>query len=332
MSLQRKSDERLLEIERGLTAPKPKRPALPDGGATTAVGMLVGEANASIRERMNEAVARASALEIEVQRLRDGTPVFEISPARVRPSPFADRHPAAFADADFEDLCERIRLTHGNSQPAKVRPVEDDPAHDYEIASGHRRHAACLKLGLPFRVIVRPFTDDELLHEMVEENIGRSDLTAFERGIHYAALIKQGKYSSGRDLAAKLTLSASSVQRLLRYGELSQVVISAFSDPREIRTQWVEPLIKAFQLDAARIGAECTAIAGEDPHPRAADVFQRLTGGSTRKSIIAAGDAVIARVRTINGCPAVILRKGAPQALLDEIRGVIERWAKGSGP
>lgn len=332
MSLQRKADERMLEIERGLIAPKPKRPALPDGSASTAVGMMVGEANASIRERMHEAVSRASALEIEVQRLKDGTPIFAINATRVRPSRFADRHPAAFVDADFEDLCERIRLTQGNSQPAKVRPVEGDPGHDYEIASGHRRHAACLKLGLPFRVIVRPFTDDELLHEMVEENIGRSDLTAFERGIHYASLIKAGKYPSGRDLAAKLTLSASSVQRLLRYGELSQVVISAFLDPREIRTQWVEPLIKAYELDPARIETECRAIAAQDPHPRAADVFQRLAGGSSHKTIIATGDAVIARVRTINGCPAVILRKGAPQALLDEIRGVIERWAKGSGP
>lgn len=332
MSLQRKTEERMQAIERDLAAPKTKRPALPDDRASTAVGMMVGEANTSIRERLNEAVARASALELEVERLKDGTPIFAVDAARVRPSRFADRHPAAFACADFDDLCERIRITNGNSQPAKVRPVEDDPDHDYEIASGHRRHAACLKLGLPFRVEIRPFTDDELLREMIEENIGRADLSAFERGMHYASLIKARTYPSGRELAAKLSLSKSAVQRLLVYGELPQSVISAFVDPREIRVQWVELLIKAYKLDTARVEAECQAIVSEDPRPRASQVFQRLYGGTGRKAIIATDDAVIARVRTINGCPAVILRKGAPQALLDEIRGVIERWAKGGEP
>lgn len=337
MSLQRKTEERMLEIERGMTTPRGNRPPLPDGkastasGASTAIGMMVGDANASIRDRLNEAVARARALELEVERLKDGTPVFAVDAARVRRSRFADRHVAAFADTEFEDLCERIRLTGGNSQPAKVRPVEGEPDHDYEIASGHRRHAACLKLGLPFRVIIQPLTDDELLREMVEENIGRTDLSAFERGMHYASLIKFGKYSSKRDLAAKLALSQSSVQRLLRFGEIPQNVILAFADPREIRIQWVDALLTAYKDDAARVEAECEAILTQAPRPRAAEVFTRLSGRGPRKSIIATGDAVIARVRTVNGCRAVILSKGAPDALLDEIRGVIERWAKGSG-
>ncbi|EQD56511.1 parB-like partition protein [mine drainage metagenome] len=322
----------MLEIERTLDGPGRKRPALPDGHGTTAVGMLVGEANASLRERMKAAETKAEKMAIENQRLQDGTPNVKVDPARVRASRFADRHPAAFEDADFEDLCERIRYTGGNTQAAKVRPIEGDADHDFEIASGHRRHAACLKLGLPFKTIIQPFTDEELVREMVEENIGRSDLTPFERGMHFAKLIQEGRFSSGRELAAKLTLAPSSVRRLLRYGEIDAKVIAAFHDPREIRTQWVEPMIKAYELDPVRIERECQAIASEEPHPRASDVFQRLTGGAKSKAIIASGEAIIARVRTINGCPAIILRKSAPQALLDEIRGVIERWAKGGGP
>lgn len=326
-----------------VAVPAPVRPALPvdalvpGSKAGGFVGRVLKSSNEGLeaeKERLSaqlkEAEARAETLAAKVRHLEDGTKVFDLDAARVRPSRFADRHPAAFADAAFEDLCERIRQTRGNTQPAKVRPVDGDQDHDFEIASGHRRHAACLKLGLPFSAIVRPYSDDDLLREMVEENTGRHDLSPYERGMHFSRLIETGKAASGRELAIKLGLNQSFVTRLLRYGQLPDGLLRAFHDPREIRRDWIEPLLKAWTNDRARLESEVQAVLSEPDALGSTDIYQRLAKPGGSKAIIASREAVIARVRTIHGCPAFILRKDASAEMINEIRAVIERYAKDS--
>ncbi len=323
------------------SAVAPIRPALPADAfvpgskAGGFVGRVLKSSNEGLEaekerlsERLKEVEARAEALAAKVRHLEDGTTVFDLDAGRVRPSPFADRHPAAFEDAAFEDLCERIRQTRGNTQPAKVRPIDGDPDHDFEIASGHRRHAACLKLGLPFSAIVRPYSDDDLLREMVEENTGRHDLSPYERGMHFSRLIEIGKAASGRDLAVKLGLNQTFVNRLLRYGQLPNDVLRAFRDPREIRRDWIEPLLSAWMNDRARLESEIRAVLSEPEPLRSTDLYQRLARPGGSKTIIASREAVIARVRTIHGCPAFILRKDASSEMINEIRAVIERYAR----
>jgi ParB family chromosome partitioning protein len=322
-------------------AADPARPVLPANALVPGskaggfVGRVLKNSNLGLEaekeqlsEKLKNAEARAEELAAKVRHLEDGTTVFDLNATRVRPSPYADRHPAAFADAAFEDLCERIRQTHGNTQPAKVRPINGDPDHDFEIASGHRRHAACLKLGLLFSAIVRPYSDDELLREMVEENTGRHDLSPYERGMHFSRLIETGKAASGRELAIKLGLNQTFVTRLLRYGQIPGGLLRAFRDPREIRRDWIEPLLKAWANDRARVESEIQAVLSEPDPLRSTDIYHRLVKPVGSKAIIASREAVIARVRTIHGCPAFILRKDASTEMINEIRAVIERYAQ----
>ncbi|MGH8159315.1 MAG: hypothetical protein ACREPQ_14435 [Rhodanobacter sp.] len=301
------------------------------------VGRSLAASNASLDERVSEAerqareareqlaplIARAEAAEAK---LATGSGVIFVDPTRVRRSRFADRHPKAYEDAAFAELCELLLEAGGNTEAGQVRPVTDDPAYDYELASAHRRHAGCLKNNLPFKVEVHDMTDAQLLRQMYRENTGKLNLSNFERGRHYAKLVRDKEFSSVRALAAELRIPQTTVQRLLRYGDLPAPIVEAFADPREIRFEWIEPLVTAFAADAAAIER---AIAGIDPATdnKPLRVFQKLLGLTASKRVISDGDQVLGRIRTINGCPAIVLRKDAPDALLDELRKVVATWA-----
>jgi len=251
-----------------------------------------------------------------------------VDPKRVRPSQFADRHPTAYEDAEFELLCESIRETQGNTQPGVVRPLKGHADFDFELASGHRRHRACLRTGQMFRTEVRELTDDELVHQMLVENTARSDLSAFERGRHFAMLLANKVYSSGRELSAKLGVPQPTVVKLLKYADLPEPIIEAFADPREIRQQWVDSLVKAWQADKNRVLKE---IAGVPADERPAQVFRRLSGVQAKNSVIASGGQIMGRVRMIHGCPALVLFKNAPEELISELTSLLETWSAKHG-
>ena len=342
MSLSSKNDKLLDAIEAGLkpgtgSAAEKKR-GLPSSGHSpgTAVGMMVGSANETLRTKLAESEARAQSLADELahaqvvadekaRELAEAKVVLFLDPARVRRSRYADRHPNAFVDKDFKELCDEIKSTGGNEESAKVRPVKGDPNFDYELASGHRRHAACLELGLRLKAECHDYTDEELLKQMRLENSGRTDLSAFEVGRHYAGLLADKLFNSGRDLAAKLDVAQSVVQRLLKFAELPEEVIAAFPDPREIRIEWVERLAASWQNDRARVETEIAGLAGQ-AGLRAATIYARITGRQSRNKVITREGAVLGRIRMVHGCPAVVLYKDAPEKLLARIQELVVNW------
>ena len=69
------------------------------------------------------AVKEAQDLRERLKAFDGATPVKPLDPATVRPSRWANRHEASFADAAFEELRADIEACGGNVQPVSVRPV-----------------------------------------------------------------------------------------------------------------------------------------------------------------------------------------------------------------
>ena len=128
-------------------------------------------------------------LRAKLERFEDATIVEFLDPKRIKPSRFANRHELSFAGAEFEGLKAEIQAAGRNVQPIKVRRVGQggDGQDEYEIAFGHRRHRACLELGLPVAAIVEVLTDAQLFTEMERENRERQDLSPWEQGVMTSA-------------------------------------------------------------------------------------------------------------------------------------------------
>jgi ParB family chromosome partitioning protein len=226
-------------------------------------------------------------------------PVRLLDPRRIRPSRWANRHDASFAEAAFAALKDEIAAAGGNVQPIKVRPAgaagADGPGaggaargqgasaaeaaadgEAYEIVFGHRRHRACLELGLPVAAVVEPLDDTRLFEAMERENRGRKSLSAWEQGMMYRRALDGGLYPSQRRLAEALSVDVALVSKALALARLPDAVVAAFATPLDIQFRWAQPLAEALQKDPDGLVARARAIAAE-PGPRPArSVMQRL--------------------------------------------------------
>jgi ParB family chromosome partitioning protein len=119
--------------------------------------------------------------------------------------------------ADFAELKSEIESAGGNVQPVRVRPLARverfNRAAEYEIVFGHRRHRACLELGIPVRALVEDASDQELFEAMERENRGRKNLSAWEQGCMYRKALDEGLYPSLRKLAESVKVDVSLVSK-----------------------------------------------------------------------------------------------------------------------
>lgn len=322
MSGRKTSDliQRVTAAAKGAAAPASRPTPTPAAPRETGfVGKALAESNRSLDDRLRTMEAENATLRGE---LASKVAAIQVDPARVRLSKYADRHPRAFEGPAFDAFVEDIKGTNGNEMPGFVRPVRDDPNFDYELASGHRRHAACLRAALPFRVIVEDMDDKRLVAHMRVENRGRADLSDFELGTQLARLLREGVYSSERELARGLGEARSTIQRLLKFGELPRSIIEVFPDPREIRVLWLPTLLVVGEdtdiddeLAALRSNASLTA----------AERFERLRAVSGLRRKRAESAPPFAR-RIVNKRPAIVLREDAPETLLTELEAVVKRF------
>jgi ParB family chromosome partitioning protein len=201
-----------------------------------------------------------SAAMQEAEELRDRLKTFDgASPARpldpklIRPSKWANRHEASFRLPEFEALKAEIGSAGRNVQPIKVRPVRDEGGRGddapYELIYGHRRHRACLELGIPVHAVIEEATDQELFAAMERENRGRQSLSAWEQGMMYRRALDHGLYPSMRKLAEGLGVDVALVSKSLTLARLPEAVVAAFSSPLQIQFRWAQPLAEALQKD-----------------------------------------------------------------------------------
>lgn len=130
---------------------------------------------------------------------------------RVQPNP--DQPRREFVPEALEQLAQSIRQK-GIVQPLIVRALGD--GGQFEIVAGERRWRAAQIAGLhEVPVVVREFTDVEVLEIAIIENIQREDLNPIEEAMAYRQLIERFGHTQEK-LAEALSRSRTHVTNLLR--------------------------------------------------------------------------------------------------------------------
>jgi ParB family transcriptional regulator, chromosome partitioning protein len=137
--------------------------------------------------------------------------------------------PRRHFDADaMEDLANSIR-SKGVIQPLIVR-AKQGVENSYEIVAGERRWRAAQVAGVhDVPVVVREFSDEDVLEIAIIENIQRADLNAIEEAAGYEQLMTRFGHTQEK-LAQALGKSRSHIANLLRLLNLPDVVQTAVRD------------------------------------------------------------------------------------------------------
>ena len=144
--------------------------------------------------------------------------------------PNPDQPRRAFDPQALEDLAASI-AKKGVIQPLIVR---SDPARagHYEIVAGERRWRASQVAGLhQVPVLVRDFSDSEVLEVAIIENIQRADLNAIDEAAAYRQLMDRFGHTQ-EQIATGLGKSRSHIANLLRLLTLPESVQGLVSDGR----------------------------------------------------------------------------------------------------
>lgn len=208
-------------------------------------------------------------------------PSKKLDPKFVKPSKWANRHEKSFEGQEFSELKAEIESAGGNVQAIKVRPIPGTSPQEYEIVFGHRRHRACLELGLLVLATIESIDDKELFKEMDRENRLRADLRPYEQGLMYARALDEGLFVSQRKLAEDLGLQSSNVSTAINIARLPKAVLDAFVSPLEIQYRWSAPLNEALKSNSDLLLSRANAIAADrlaGTKSTSAQVYERLIG------------------------------------------------------
>jgi ParB family chromosome partitioning protein len=204
-------------------------------------------------------------------------PVRLLDPATVRASAFVNRHETEYDSQPFAELKREIAQARVNVQPIKVRPARE--AGHFEIVFGHRRHRACLELGLEVLAIVEAVSDRDLWLQMDQENRGRRDLSPWEHGKSIQTALRNGLFPSVRRLAEHAGIDFSNAAKLLKLAELPDDVVAAFEKPTDLQVHWAGLLSKALQVDPESVLERAKQISMRGTVPRASKlVLSELLG------------------------------------------------------
>ena len=239
----------------------------------TAIGAM-----AQFTDRQSLAIKEAALLKDQLREFEGSLSTKLIDPSFIMRSKWANRHELSFTDSEFEGLKEDIKSIGGNVQPIKVRPLRGE-AGKYEIVYGHRRHQACLELGLEVLSMVDDLDEKRLFIEMDRENRQRKDLRPFEVGAMYAKALDEGLFSSARKLADEVQMDHSQLSKALSLARLPSEVLKAFISPLDLQYRWVNDLVHAIQKDPDHVLSMAKEIQNQSPRPASNDVFKRLTEG-----------------------------------------------------
>lgn len=139
---------------------------------------------------------------------------------KVFPNP--DQPRRTFTPDHLEDLANSIRAK-GIIQPLIVRPRSSGPG-EYEIVAGERRWRAAQMAQLhAIPILVRQFTDTEVLEVAIIENIQRADLNPVEEAAGYRQLMEKFGHTQEK-LAEALGKSRSHIANLMRLLQLPEDV------------------------------------------------------------------------------------------------------------
>ncbi|MEM5438872.1 ParB/RepB/Spo0J family partition protein [Paraburkholderia diazotrophica] len=292
-------------------------PASPEGGRGASPRTAPGQMLA-FRSAMRESSDRVSQLEAQLKDYDGTVPIRALDPTTIHASKWANRQD--FGDESFAELKALISEAGGNTQPIKVRP--DAEGEGYEIVFGHRRHRACLELGLPVNAIVdREITEQNQFVQMDQENRARKNLSPWEQGVWYKRALDDKLWPSQNAMAKACGLSQGNISSALLVAELPEEVVAAFPSPHDIQFQGARKLAGAVKKARDEVVQRAIELA-EDPTRTAPEVLAALLGAtrptaSARKEeevgIVRKGDLLVIRLRA----------SGVPQDRVEELRQLI---------
>jgi len=236
------------------------------------------------------------------ERSRGGIPYREIPVSAIEADPHQPRR--SFDEAKLQELADSIKL-YGALSPILVR-AGALPGR-YTIISGERRYRASQLAGLaaiPAIVSQGEGEDSRTLAIQLVENLQRDDLSPLERAQAIGAL-RDGHSLSIRDIAEKLSISKSAVQRSLEILSLpddllnalregaseSKVLLVAKIDDPAVRATYLKDIdiltraqigqsVEAKRPAPAQEGSESKVMTAEDQ--RIAEEIQRALGMKVR--------------------------------------------------
>ena len=200
---------------------------------------------------------------------------------QIAPNPEQPRK--RFEKGDLDDLAASIR-EKGVIQPLIVRRKGDDA---YEIVAGERRWRAAQIAQLhELPVIVRDFTDVEVLEVAIIENIQRADLNAIEEATGYRQLMEKFGHTQEK-LAEALGKSRSHIANLMRLLNLPDAVVE---------------LVRSGELSAGHARA---LIPATDPMKLAQQIIKgglsvRATEALVKKEAAGDGATTTSRARPVS--------------------------------
>lgn len=217
------------------------------------------------------------------ERSASGERIVEIDPDLVDPSFLRDR--LDDDEAELDALAAAIR-EQGQQIPVLVRP-HPDRAGRYQLAFGHRRLAACRRLGISVKAVIRSFGDADLLIAQGQENSARRNLSFIERAQFGRGMEERGY---PRDvIMAALATDKTELSKLITVASAVPVdVIEAIgSAPKAGRTRWMALASqlgdrKALQRARDRIARSDFAGLGSDE--RFVRVFEAVKAAARPKA------------------------------------------------
>lgn len=303
MSLKKKAAQiDLGKLVAGATATtSPLAGGVAPGAGMTAIGM---HAETVYRDR--KIAEENKSLTHEVEGLKGRLAEFEgaelakkLDPKLVLPSKWANRAKASFQSKEFDALKAEIESAGGNVQPIKVRPIAPEQGRAgqgaFEIVFGHRRHRACLELGLDVLCTIEELDDANLFAQMDRENRQRADLRPFEQGVMYARALDDGLFPSMRKMTEALGVDVGNASKAISLARLPELVLSAFQSPLDLQQAWASVLNEALQKNPDVVLARAKDLAALPAKPSALEVFKTLTAesvvsnntsGSTKTSVV----------------------------------------------
>jgi ParB family chromosome partitioning protein len=315
-------------------AAAPPPPVLADARPKTAPGSM-----AMFMASQSAAVKEAEELRIKLKAFDGARPLLTLDAVTIRASRWANRHAAGLADQAFEELKADIAASGTNVQPICVRALaEPEGIVKYELVFGHRRHRACMELGITVQAFVAELDDRALFEAMERENRARKNLSAWEQGMMYRRALDTGLYASQRKLAESIGVDLALVSKSLALARLPDAVVGAFPSPLEIQFRWAQPLSEVLQRDPEGIVARAQAIKGTKATMTARQVLDALVNAgqpvlnrSTPQAEVRIGRAGQGAVlgsdetgRSVLRFDPGVLTPGRQQALIEWLRASLD--------
>jgi ParB family chromosome partitioning protein len=270
--------------------------------------------------------------------------LLQLDPKKIRATKFKNRDDRSLLlhDPKFIQLTKSL-AAHGQETPIRVRPVKDAQPVEFEIISGHRRHAACLALdastnkGFPILAIVDAAASDtrELVLKMYRENADREDLSAYETGSMFKQWLDAEVFPTHEAISAATGQSKQNVGRYIALASLPGYVLAAFRDPRRLSLRWSSELTGAVQARGPELTALAEELAARNPAPPAEGVFAELVASvpkrrsrAARPESIKDGNRLLFRLSARDGRYGISLSEHIDKQLRKPLQQDLKEWLR----